>query len=99
MTLAGRVIAVTRPAERAGALAAALEALGATVLACPAIEVAPPPSYDALDAALLRLAEYDWLALTSVAAVAAHWGFAHLGRFATEYRRRFGIYPSQTLRA
>jgi AraC-like DNA-binding protein len=35
---------------------------------------------------------------TSVAAVAAHWGFAHLGRFATEYRRRFGIYPSQALR-
>jgi AraC-like DNA-binding protein len=35
---------------------------------------------------------------TSVAAVAAHWGFAHLGRFAIEYRRRFGIYPSQALR-
>jgi transcriptional regulator GlxA family with amidase domain len=34
----------------------------------------------------------------SVAAVAAKWGFAHLGRFAVEYRRRFGIYPSQTLR-
>ena len=35
----------------------------------------------------------------SVAAVAARWGFAHLGRFAIEYRRRFGIYPSQTLRS
>lgn len=35
---------------------------------------------------------------TSVAAVAARWGFTHLGRFAIEYRRRFGIYPSQTLR-
>jgi len=34
----------------------------------------------------------------SVAAVAAKWGFTHLGRFATEYRRRFGVYPSQTLR-
>jgi AraC-like DNA-binding protein len=34
----------------------------------------------------------------SVAAVAARWGFTHLGRFAIEYRRRFGIYPSQTLR-
>jgi AraC-like DNA-binding protein len=33
-----------------------------------------------------------------VAAVAAKWGFTHLGRFATEYRRRFGIYPSRTLR-
>jgi AraC-like DNA-binding protein len=34
----------------------------------------------------------------SVAAVAAKWGFTHLGRFAIEYRRRFGVYPSQTLR-
>jgi AraC-like DNA-binding protein len=34
----------------------------------------------------------------SVAAVAAKWGFTHLGRFATEYRRRFGVYPSRTLR-
>jgi AraC-like DNA-binding protein len=33
-----------------------------------------------------------------VAAVAARWGFTHLGRFAVEYRRRFGRYPSQTLR-
>ena len=35
----------------------------------------------------------------SVAAVAARWGFTHLGRFATDYRRRFGRYPSQTLRS
>jgi AraC-like DNA-binding protein len=35
----------------------------------------------------------------SVATLAARWGFTHLGRFAVEYRRRFGIYPSQTLRS
>ena len=35
----------------------------------------------------------------SVAALAARWGFTHLGRFAFEYRRRYGIYPSQTLRS
>lgn len=35
---------------------------------------------------------------TSVAGVAARWGFTHLGRFAIEHRRRFGSYPSQTLR-
>jgi len=34
----------------------------------------------------------------SVAALAAKWGFTHLGRFAVEYRRRFGAPPSQTLR-
>jgi AraC-like DNA-binding protein len=35
----------------------------------------------------------------SVATIAARWGFTHLGRFAVDYRRRFGSSPSQTLRA
>lgn len=69
--LAGRRVAVTRPRERAAALVAALEALGAEVLAAPAIAVAPPDSYAPLDAALGALARYDWLALTSAAAVDA----------------------------
>lgn len=69
--LHGRRVAVTRPRERAAALVAALEALGATVVATPAIAVAPPLSFEALDTCLARLASYDWLALTSVAAVHA----------------------------
>jgi AraC-like DNA-binding protein len=36
---------------------------------------------------------------TTVAALAARWGFTHLGRFAIDYRRRYGIHPSQTLRS
>jgi AraC-like DNA-binding protein len=36
---------------------------------------------------------------TSVAALAARWGFTHLGRFAVDYRRRYGTSPSQTLRS
>jgi AraC-like DNA-binding protein len=36
---------------------------------------------------------------TSVAALAARWGFTHLGRFAVDYRRRYGSSPSQTLRS
>ena len=28
---------------------------------------------------------------SSVAALAARWGFTHLGRFAVEYRRRYGV--------
>jgi AraC-like DNA-binding protein len=35
---------------------------------------------------------------TSVADVAARWGFTHMGRFSGEYLRRFGEYPKQTLR-
>lgn len=34
----------------------------------------------------------------SVTAVATRWGFFHLGRFAQQYRDRFGEYPSETLR-
>ncbi|MBU2661913.1 AraC family transcriptional regulator [Actinoplanes bogorensis] len=36
---------------------------------------------------------------TTVAAVAHRWGFAHLGRFASAYRSRFGVSPSETLRS
>jgi len=34
----------------------------------------------------------------SVTDIAAAWGFTHLGRFAVEYRRRFGESPSDTIR-
>jgi AraC-like DNA-binding protein len=34
----------------------------------------------------------------SITAIATNWGFTHLGRFAVEYRRRFGERPSDTLR-
>jgi len=33
-----------------------------------------------------------------VTAIAFAWGFTHLGRFAVEYRRRFGERPSDTIR-
>ena len=31
--------------------------------------------------------------------VAARWGFYHFGRFAEQYRRKFGVLPSETVRA
>jgi AraC-like DNA-binding protein len=37
-------------------------------------------------------------ARVTVAAVAHRWGFAHLGRFASAYRERFGESPSESLR-
>ncbi|MFC9895984.1 helix-turn-helix domain-containing protein [Nocardia sp. NPDC127579] len=36
---------------------------------------------------------------TTVAAIAADWGFWHLGRFSALYRRRWGVSPSTTLRS
>ena len=37
-------------------------------------------------------------ASTSVAVVAARWGFAHTGRFAGMYRLAYGVNPSDSLR-
>ncbi|MGW3150300.1 AraC family transcriptional regulator [Streptomyces sp. NPDC001177] len=36
--------------------------------------------------------------VTTAAAIARRWGFHHYGRFATEYRQRYGEGPSHTLR-
>jgi AraC-like DNA-binding protein len=38
-------------------------------------------------------------ALTTATMIARRWGYGHYGRFASEYRRRHGRKPSETLRA
>lgn len=43
----------------------ALEALGADVIAVPVIEIVDPPDLAAVDDAIARLGDYDWLILTS----------------------------------
>jgi AraC-like DNA-binding protein len=37
--------------------------------------------------------------LTTATVIGRRWGFGHYGRFASEYRRRHGCKPSETLRA
>jgi uroporphyrinogen-III synthase len=64
--LAGRKILITRARHQAQSLATALEENGAAVIAIPAIEIIPPDSYDALDAALWNAQKYQWLVVTSV---------------------------------
>lgn len=60
----------------------------------------PPMGY--LKALRLDCARDDLLAgdptVTRVTDVAAAWGFLHFGRFAADYRARFGEKPSDTLR-
>jgi uroporphyrinogen-III synthase len=69
--LANRRILITRARGQASALATQLEALGATTILIPTIELAPPTSYCALDAALSSIRSFDWLIFTSANAVAA----------------------------
>ena len=68
--LAGRRIVVTRPRDD-GRLRRLLEAEGAAVLECPAIQIAPPSDYGPLDGALRNLAAYGWVVFTSRNGVAA----------------------------
>ncbi len=65
LPLFGQRIVVTRPREEAGAAAAALEILGAEVLVASTIQVRPLDDPGPLDAAIDRLADYDWLVFTS----------------------------------
>ena len=74
--LANKRILVTRTRHQASGLAAQLEALGATTILIPTIEIVPPASFAALDAALTCLRtpggkSYDWLLFTSANAVEA----------------------------
>ena len=71
MSLTNRRILITRTRTQASELAAGLEALGATPILIPTIEIAPPNSFHALDAALAAIRSYDWLIFTSANAVEA----------------------------
>ena len=71
MSLKNKRILITRTRHQASELAAQLEALGATPLTIPTVEIAPPTSFAALDAALTCLRTYDWLVFTSANAVEA----------------------------
>jgi uroporphyrinogen-III synthase len=69
--LVGHRILVGRARHQAGALASSLRERGAEVLEIPFIEIRPPRSFQSLDTALRKLAEYEWLILTSVNGVDA----------------------------
>lgn len=80
--LFGKRILVTRAREQASALTRRLQELGAEAIEFPVIKIAPPPDgYGALDRAIGRLADYQWLVFTSVNGVQAFRDrLAHAGR-------------------
>jgi uroporphyrinogen III methyltransferase/synthase len=63
--LFGQSILVTRPIEQAEALAERLHELGAEVFFQPAIEILPAADPKPIEAAIGRLADYDWLVFLS----------------------------------
>jgi uroporphyrinogen III methyltransferase / synthase len=67
--LAAKRIIVTRAPEQASELIRALESLGADVLLLPTVGFAPAEEPAELDAALARLADFDWILFTSQNAV------------------------------
>jgi uroporphyrinogen-III synthase/uroporphyrinogen III methyltransferase/synthase len=71
LSLQGRRVLVTRAAHQAGKLSEGLRALGAEPVEVAVLEIHPPKSFAALDAALRQLGSYDWLILTSANAVRA----------------------------
>jgi uroporphyrinogen-III synthase len=72
--LHGRRIALTRAGGQSGGFAAHLSALGAEPLVCSAIRIAPPDDWAPFDRALARLADFDWLVLTSANSVTSTLG-------------------------
>jgi uroporphyrinogen-III synthase len=65
--LGGRTIVVTRAAGQSGGLSAALRAAGAEVVEVPTIAVTDPDDHGAaLRAAVDRVADYEWVVVTSV---------------------------------
>jgi uroporphyrinogen-III synthase len=96
--LTNKRILITRTRHQASELATQLEALGATPITIPTIEIVPPNSFAALDAALTCLRTYDWLLFTSANAVDAFHRraqFLHL----TQLPKHIAVIGPATLRA
>ena len=67
--LEGKRIVLTRPLAQAGDFEARVLALGGVPVLAPAIAIVPPETWTVADAALRRVATYDWIAFTSANAV------------------------------
>ena len=66
----GQRIVVTRPTDRADALVQVLDALGAEVIALPAIELAPLPANGRFHRAMGAVEQFDWVFFTSPEGIA-----------------------------
>ncbi len=65
MSEVGKRVLVTRAVHQAGRLSEALRARGLSPVEVPVLEIQPPLSFEALDAALFEITSYDWIIVTS----------------------------------
>jgi len=79
--LSGKRILITRAGHQAAEFRRRLTALGAEVIAFPTIEIRDPASWEALDRAIRRIEDYQWLIFTSVNGVQKFFSrYRQLGR-------------------
>jgi uroporphyrinogen-III synthase len=98
LALVNKRILITRTRHQASELATQLEALGAIPVLIPTIEIVPPASFSALDAALTCLRTYDWLIFTSANAVEAFHRRAQFHHL-TQLPKQVAVIGPATLRA
>ncbi|MGQ0678361.1 MAG: uroporphyrinogen-III synthase [Actinomycetota bacterium] len=65
-SLDGVRVLVLRPEHQAPMLIERLRGVGAEPVAVPAIEISPPESWEQIDEAVGRMADYDWIVFTSL---------------------------------
>ena len=69
MDLLGKTILITRASAQSDRLRISLEATGARVIECPAIQIVPLEDWSEVDRAVANLHSYDWVVFTSANAV------------------------------
>lgn len=69
----GKTIVVTRAREQASSLVFQLSDLGAKVIQCPTIRIAPLENYATIQNAIDNIASYNWIIFTSTNGVDAFW--------------------------
>ena len=96
-SLAGLRVLLTRPeGESAEEWAAAFVLAGAVPLAYPTISITPPESWQALDAAIARLDDYDWMVFTSQTTVGFFVSRLPSGQFRTGMRTKVAAVGQST---
>ncbi|MEM8718826.1 MAG: uroporphyrinogen-III C-methyltransferase [Cyanobacteria bacterium P01_G01_bin.39] len=73
LPLVDKTILVTRAVEQSSKFTALLQQQGATVVEMPALEITPPSSWAGLDQAIAKIAQFQWLILTSANGVEYFW--------------------------